>query len=143
MTAVSNYGSSHPEKEKPEKATPGVSKSTASKPTGSGAGTKIKKNTDGDKEKKKKEEKEKEEDLEPWWPPFHFDGRQALRTKMCINLRNCQYDLFKTIALKELGWRVVDWRNRVVDLESLKEEEARAAQKAAEKKKQEAGEDND
>ena len=31
--------------------------------------------------------------------------------------------MFKNIALKELGWRVVDHRNRVVDLEVLKQEE--------------------
>jgi len=31
--------------------------------------------------------------------------------------------LFKSIALKELGWRVVDHRNRVVDVEVLKQEE--------------------
>lgn len=46
-----------------------------------------------------------------------------LKSKICINLRNCQYELFKSIALKELGWRVVDHRNRVVDLELLKQEE--------------------
>jgi hypothetical protein len=44
---------------------------------------------------------------------------------MCINLRNCQYELFKQIALKELGWRVVDFRNKVIDAEVLKEEESR------------------
>ena len=59
--------------------------------------------------------------------------------KICINLRNCQYDLFKTIALKELGWRVVDHRNKVIDLEALlaeereKEQNKEAAEKAAEK----------
>ena len=79
--------------------------------------------------KKKKEKleasnkEEKEVDVEPWWPPFHFDGKFALRTKMCINLRNCQYELFKQIALKELGWRVVDFRNKVIDEAILKEEE--------------------
>ena len=46
-----------------------------------------------------------------------------LKSKICINLRNCQYELFKSIALKELGWRVVDHRNRVVDLELLRQEE--------------------
>jgi hypothetical protein len=44
---------------------------------------------------------------------------------MCINLRNCQYELFKQIALKELGWRVVDFRNKVIDEAILKEEEQR------------------
>lgn len=81
--------------------------------------------------KKKKEkleaakQEEKEAEVEPWWPPFHFDGRNALKTKMCINLRNCQYELFRQIALKELNWRVVDYRNKVIDAEVLKEEELR------------------
>ena len=59
--------------------------------------------------------KEKEVVEEPWWPPFRFDGRNALKSRMCINLRNCQYDLFRKIALEELNWRVVDWRNRVIE----------------------------
>jgi len=61
--------------------------------------------------------------LEPWWPPFQFEGRNALKSKMCINLRNCQYDLFRTISLDELGWRMVDYRNKVVDAESYRQEE--------------------
>ena len=61
--------------------------------------------------------------MEPWWPPFHFDNRNVLKSKICLNLRNCQYDLFRTIALKELGWRVVDHRNKVIDLEALRLEE--------------------
>lgn len=63
-------------------------------------------------------EKDKEENLEetePWWPPFEFDGRQALKSKLTINLRNCQYELFRTIAAKELGWRVIDNKNRDAD----------------------------
>ena len=46
-------------------------------------GKKVK---DSDKNTK---EKEKEVVEESWWPPFTFDGRFALKTKMCINLRNC------------------------------------------------------
>lgn len=38
-----------------------------------------------------------------------------MKSRMCINLRNCQYDLFRNIALEELGWRVVDYRNRVIE----------------------------
>ena len=38
-------------------------------------------------------------------------------------MRNCQYELFKTIALKELGWRVIDYRNKVIDLEAHLAEE--------------------
>ena len=73
----------------------------------------MKRAGDGDKEKKRyvrgdKDKEEKEEEVEPWWPPFEFDGRQALKSKLTINLRNCQYELFRTIAAKELGWRVVD-----------------------------------
>ena len=67
------------------------------------------------KEDSKKQEKDKKESSEPWWPPFQFDGRHALTSKLCLNLRNCQYDLFRTIALNELGWRIVDHRNRVIE----------------------------
>ena len=58
---------------------------------------------------------EKDGPEEQKWPPFSFDGRQALKSKLCINLKNCQYDLFRTIALEELNWRVVDYRNRVIE----------------------------
>ena len=49
---------------------------------------------EGEKEKKKqvrgdKDKEDKEEEVEPWWPPFEFDGRQALKSKLTINLRNC------------------------------------------------------
>ena len=84
-------------------------------------GPTVSKKKNEDKGGKKQEVKE--EEVEAWWPPFHFDGRNALRSKMCINLRNCQYDLFRTIALNELGWRVVDHRNKVIDAESVKQEE--------------------
>ena len=41
----------------------------------------MKRAGDGDKEKKRyvrgdKDKEEKEEEVEPWWPPFEFDGRK-------------------------------------------------------------------
>lgn len=82
--------------------------------------------TDGSKSQttrviKKKEDKDKKdkgenaENQEPWWPVFSFDGRNAMKSKLVLNLRNCQYDLFKTIAIEELGWRVIDNRCNVLD----------------------------
>ena len=119
-TAVSNYTSSHPEKGGAGSHTAPTKATTTAK---TGATVSKSKKTD-DKERKKKEQEEKDAaEVEPWWPPFNFDGRNVLKSKICINLRNCQYELFKSIALKELGWRVVDHRNRVVDLEILKQEE--------------------
>lgn len=38
-----------------------------------------------------------------------------MKSKLVINLRNCQYDLFKTIAIEELGWRVIDNRCNVLE----------------------------
>jgi hypothetical protein len=38
-----------------------------------------------------------------------------MKSKLVLNLRNCQYDLFKTIAVEELGWRVIDNRCNVLD----------------------------
>lgn len=118
---MSNYTSSHPEKGAAGTHTAPTKASSGAK-TGPSL-SKSKKNDDKDKKKKEQEEKDAGE-VEPWWPPFNFDSRNVLKSKICINLRNCQYELFKSIALKELGWRVVDHRNRVVDLEVLKQEEA-------------------
>ena len=47
--------------------------------------------------------------------PFTFDGSNALKSKLCINLRHCQYDLFRDIAIEELGWRVIDYRGKVLE----------------------------
>lgn len=44
-----------------------------------------------------------------------FDGSHALKSKLCINLRNCQYELFRDIAVEELGWRVIDYRGKVLE----------------------------
>ena len=52
---------------------------------------------------------------EAWWPEFTFDSSNALCSKLSINLRNCQYDLFRRISLNELGWRVLDHKNRVLE----------------------------
>jgi len=35
---------------------------------------------------------------------------------LVLNLRNCQYDLFRTIAIDELGWKVVNWNNQVLEI---------------------------
>ena len=103
--------------------------SSAGIPLKTKTGQTTKKKKDDDKDKKKKDDKEEKEEIEPWWPPFHFDSRNALKSKLCINLRNCQYDLFRTIAMNELGWRIVDHRNKVVDQELLKlEDEALKAE---------------
>lgn len=59
-------------------------------------------------DKEKKDKGENAEGQEAWWPQFSFDGRHAMKSKLVLNLRNCQYDLFKTIAIEELGWRVID-----------------------------------
>lgn len=48
--------------------------------------------------------------VERWWPKFEFDAKNAMKSKLTINLKNCQYDLFKIIAMEELGWRVIDNR---------------------------------
>jgi len=46
--------------------------------------------TDTEKKREKEDkDKEKEEASEPWWPPFQFDGRNALKSKLLLNLRNC------------------------------------------------------
>lgn len=66
--------------------------------------------------------KKEEEAMEVWWPPFNFDGRNALKSRLCINLRFCQYDIFYKIAIEELGWRVIDWRNKVIDKALLDQE---------------------
>ena len=79
---------------------------------------KIRKTEIEKKREKDEKEKEKEEASEPWWPPFHFDGRNALKSRLVLNLRNCQYDLFRDIALKEMGWKIVDYRNRVIELDT-------------------------
>jgi len=65
------------------------------------------------KPKEKKEEPAAESDFV--FPPFNFDGSQALKSKLVLNLRNCQYDLFRTIAIEELGWKVVNWNNQVLE----------------------------
>ena len=53
-------------------------------------------------------EKNADSKVERWWPKFEFDGKNAMKSKLTINLKNCSYDLFKIIALEELGWRVID-----------------------------------
>lgn len=47
-------------------------------------------------------------EVEAWWPPFEFNGKRALESKLNLNLKNCQYELFRKIAVNELGWRVLD-----------------------------------
>ena len=61
--------------------------------------------------KAKKNDEPKEEEAYSW-PPFSFDGSTALKHKLVLNLRACQYDLFRSIALDELGWKVVDYSNK-------------------------------
>ena len=60
---------------------------------------------------------------EQWWPPFNFDHDKALKSKLCLNLRNCHYDLFRNIALNELGWRIIDHRGRVIEAVPQNKEE--------------------
>ena len=62
------------------------------------------------KDKKKNEEPVENETYT--WPMFTFDGSTALKHKLVLNLRACQYDLFRTIALDELGWKVIDYNNK-------------------------------
>jgi hypothetical protein len=57
------------------------------------------------------------------WTPFTFDGSQALKSKLVLNLRNCQYDLFRSIALEELGWKVIDYNNKVWEMSDVKKQE--------------------
>ena len=57
--------------------------------------------------------------VERWWPKFEFDPKNAMKSKLTINLRNCPYDLFKIIAMEELGWRVIDNKGQVLDPESI------------------------
>lgn len=61
--------------------------------------------------KEKKEEPAYDQPDISSFPAFNFDGSQALKSKLVLNLRNCQYDLFRTIAIEELGWKVVNWNN--------------------------------
>jgi hypothetical protein len=73
-----------------------------------------------DKSSKPKPKKEPEPEVNVW-PPFTFDGSNALKSKLCLNLRNCQYDLFRDIAVDELGWRVIDYRGKVLEAIPKKE----------------------
>lgn len=77
------------------------------------AATKYHSNNSVVKPSTKIKEKKEEPAAEPEYnfPPFNFDGSQALKSKLVLNLRNCQYDLFRTIAIDELGWKVVNWHN--------------------------------
>jgi len=90
------------------------------------------------KEDKTKDDKKDEATEEPWWPPFTFDGRFALKSRLCLNLKNCQYDLFRKIALEELNWRVIDYRNRVIE----KQPEAIENGKPAEEEEEEEDDSN-
>lgn len=65
-----------------------------------------------DKDKNKDKAGLDEPEANPW-PPFNFDGSQALKSKLVLNVRSCNYDLFRTIALEELNWKIVDHCNRV------------------------------
>ena len=48
------------------------------------------------------------------WPSFIFDGSNALKSKLWINLKHCNYKLFKDIALNELEWQVIDNSNKIL-----------------------------
>jgi hypothetical protein len=52
---------------------------------------------------------------ENWIPPFVFDGKNALKSKLTLNVKNCQYDLFRSIAIEEMGWRVIDYNGNVLE----------------------------
>jgi hypothetical protein len=82
----------------------GSTNAATSKPT-----AKPKINPDKSKNDKKKEE----EPVPDPWPPFTFDGTNVLKNRLVLNLRNCQYDLFREIALEELNWKIVDQFQRV------------------------------
>lgn len=32
-----------------------------------------------------------------------------------MNLKNCQYELFRKIAINELGWRVLDRHGKILE----------------------------
>ena len=67
-----------------------------------------------------------------------------MKSRMCINLRNCQYDLFRNIALEELGWRVVDYRNRVIEgVPAPKKEEGKDDAEDKENKSENDDEENE
>jgi hypothetical protein len=69
-----------------------------------------------EKTSKPKAKKEKEPEGESnSFPPFSFDGSNALKSKLVLNLRNCQYNLFRDIAALELGWRVIDQNGKVLE----------------------------
>ena len=69
-----------------------------------------------EKTSKPKAKKEKEPEVESnSFPPFSFDGSNALKSKLVLNLRNCQYNLFRDIAALELGWRVIDQNGKVLE----------------------------
>lgn len=127
---MSSYTSGQPDKEKTVATSSHTAPTKTSTTVKAASLAKSKKNDDKDRKKKEQEEKDAAE-VEPWWPPFNFDGRNALKSRICINLRNCQYELFRNIALQELGWRVVDHRNRVVDNDILKLEELEREQQEA------------
>jgi hypothetical protein len=73
------------------------------------------KSTKNKKEKGEEKKDKSEQPEEPWWPPFVFDAKNALKSKLSLNLKNCQYDLFRNIAIFELGWRVIDSKNRLLE----------------------------
>lgn len=69
-----------------------------------------------EKTSKPRAKKEKEAEVESSsWPPFTFDGSNALKSKLVLNLRNCQYNLFRDIAVDEMGWRVIDSQGRTLE----------------------------
>lgn len=84
------------------------------KETGSGTTTNKQSNIKNLKNEKDKANKnEKDEPEANTWPPFNFDGSHALKSRLVLNVRSCNYDLFRTVALEELNWKIVDHLNRV------------------------------
>lgn len=62
-----------------------------------------------------KKEDDDNAEVDAWWPPFEFNGRNALERTLNLNLKNCQYELFRKIAVNELGWRVLDRHGKILE----------------------------
>ena len=69
-------------------------------------------NNKAGKNKLSKNEEKEQEDFE--FPKFNFDGKNALQSKLWINLKHCQYKLFREVAINDFGWQVLDHRNKLL-----------------------------
>ena len=79
----STFDATQTENKKPERPR------AISKPSTLKLGTQKSKSKEGNKLKGGKEVKKDDDVIEQWWPTFNFDGRNALKSRLCINLRFC------------------------------------------------------